>query len=418
MEVIEETKCRVCEGKLEPVLDFDSIYPSSFVSIDADLSTYEKAPLVIARCSDCGLFQLKHTVNLDSMYKQYWYRSGLNRSMLSDLKGIVTYIESKIELNDGDVVVDIGCNDGSMFDFYSKNVNKVGFDPAINLNTKDKCDVFINDYFDATKYPCKDKAKVVTSIAMFYDLPNPNKFIEDVKEIMADDGIWIVQFTDLYSMLTLTAFDNICHEHLEYYDLIYLNKLFYRHGLIITDIDYNKVNGGSVRLLLTKEGSNFKINNNIFYYIDREYKLLSNPEFIAEFYNNIIEQGCMLMEELYKMKSAKLSIYGIGASTKGNTLLQIWNIGTNLLSGIYEINRDKFGLKTLGSDIPIVEEDIKSVPPSALLLLPWHFIDNILETYHDYLVNGGIIITPLPIFKMYYWREDRLWTLTKKPLDS
>jgi hypothetical protein len=414
ISVIEETKCRVCKGSLKSVLNLGSIYPSSFIGKEENSSDYEKAPLVVARCGKCGLFQLKHTVNLDSMYRQYWYRSGLNRSMLSDLKDVVNYVESKINVKNGDIVLDIGCNDGSMFSYYNKKVVKIGFDPALNLETEGKCDIFINDYFSADTYPLEKKAKVITTIAMFYDLPDPNKFIEDIKEVLDDNGVWVIQFTDLYSMVNINAFDNICHEHLEYYDLTYMDKLMSKHGLVVADAQYNKVNGGSVRLLVTKKSADFKVSANVPFYIEREKEMLSNPNFINDFQTSVSKQRDSLLSMLTKLKLSGGRVFGIGASTKGNTLLQVWGITNEMLDGIYEVNSDKFGLKTIGSEIPIVKEDTSSTEPLALILLPWHFADNILETYSEYLVNGGIIIAPLPTLKMYHIRGNELWILEKK----
>jgi NDP-4-keto-2,6-dideoxyhexose 3-C-methyltransferase len=260
------------------------------------------------------------------------------------------------------------------------------------------------------------KAKVITAIAMFYDLPDPKSFIEDVKYMLDDAGIFVVQFTDLYSMLTLTAFDHACSEHLLFYDIQYLRRLFSSLGMHIFSVEYNKVNGGSVRLYIEKitSASDRELDTMSYYYFLREQELLANPHMFEDFRKRIETQKFLLLEELNLMKSKGVRVSAIGASTKGNTLLQVYGIDNTLIDSIYEVNSDKFGLKTLGSNIPIVPEDKLSVPPSALVLLPWHFIDNILVSYNDYLDSGGIIICPLPELKLYYHKGGRQWILEKK----
>lgn len=214
---MKKTNCRVCGGNLSVLLyDFGEIPIIGFAHPG---EVVPKVSLRVVRCDDCGLVQLGDTFDLDGLYKNhYWYQSGLNVSMVDSLRDVVRSIESKKRLRRGQVVVDIGCNDGTMLGLYSsEEIIKVGFDPAPNLSEKAKltCDLFINDYFSFTLYPgCYMPAAVVTSIAMFYDLDDPNTFIDEVKTILADDGIWVIQLTDLYSMIRLNEFTSFCPEHL------------------------------------------------------------------------------------------------------------------------------------------------------------------------------------------------------------
>jgi hypothetical protein len=399
----EVIKCRICgKENLKTVLDFGEIFLSSFVKTQEDAI---KAPLALVKCGDCGLVQLKHTVELDEMYRQYWYKSSLNKSMLKDLKDVIENVEKIVTLADSDIVVDIGCNDGSMFDFYTnRNIKMVGFDPALNLeeSAKKHCTWFVNDYFSAKDFPyADDKAKVVTTIAMFYDLPDPNNFVDGVKSILSEDGIWVMQFTDLLSMLVLNAFDNVCHEHLEYYCLGDITKLMREHGLDVFRVEHNDVNGGSARIYISYKGK-YPVQDSVLEYINMESEYFNSFEdMFKSFEVRVQQKKNTLLGVLNGLKEQGFKIGGIGASTKGNTLLQIFGITKDLISFITEINEDKFGLRTPGSDIEIIPEKLDEKQADVLVLLPWHFAANILPKYMTHFNNKGIIITPLPAFVIY-----------------
>jgi hypothetical protein len=421
MNFTEQIRCRVCHGWLDVVVDFGEIYPSGFVKNQEGI---EKAPLALAQCRSCGLVQLRHTVDLDSMYKQYWYRSGLNKSMLRDLEDVVKCAEKEIKLYSDDITVDIGCNDGSLFNYLTnKKVVTVGFDPALNLSERAEknCNIFVNDYFSADKYPKNlPKARLITSIAMFYDLPDPNWFIEEVKKILEETGIWIIQFTDLFSMLTLNAFDNVCHEHLEYYSIRNMVDLMHTHGLDIYRADQNAVNGGSLRVYICYNGKR-KEDGSVRKYLEKEKEFmasLDNP--FKQFGENVHKVREELFTLLESLKKSNMKVFGMGASTKGNTLLQVFGFNKDILPYIAEVNEDKFGLRTIGTDIPIIsEEEAFKMEPDAFLLLPWHFLPNIIDK-HTWFLNekNGAFITPLPTPQLYYMKEGKIWTLATRLPES
>lgn len=394
-------ECRVCKGPIIDVLDMGNIYPSNFIDNNNNLET---APLTLSKCKDCGLIQLRHTVELDQMYRQYWYKSGLNKSMVQDLQDVVNNIESRISLNDGDIVVDIGANDGTMLGLYTnKNLFKVGFDPALNLATEalKETDCFINDYFTATAYANHPrnlgKAKVITTIAMFYDLEDPNTFVNDVKKILSDDGIWVIQFTDLLSMLKINAFDNICHEHYQYLSLHDVISLLSKHDIDIFDVSYNVVNGGSLRVYACHR-SKRAIDRSVVQSQIKEFsyfKIYDDP--IAEFVNRIEEIKFVIMDLIKSEFENGKTIAVMGASTKGNTLLQYFGLDSTFIDHAAEVNKDKFGKKTVGTLIPIISQDESiSRKPDYYLVLPWHFENTFVERLHDYMENGGKLIFPMP----------------------
>lgn len=405
MNIKEETKCRVCGGRLNVCLDLGEIYPSSFLKADEKVSEDMKAPLVLTECEDCKLVQLKHTIDLDLMYRQYWYASSLNKSMVSSLADVVQDALSRVVLNRDDVVLDIGCNDATMLGMYPKSVRAVGFDPALNIERFSGPDIVL-DYFNAEAYnqiPEIKKAKIVTAIAMFYDLPDPHKFVEDVATVLHEDGIFLVQFTDLLSMIKTTAFDNICHEHLEYYKYADVKFLLEAHGLQVIDVSYNDVNGGSLRVTAAHEGRYIPSSKVVEAYVDEQNFLATNT--LQRFAERI---------EIVKQKVASFlewgrghehAIFLMGASTKGNTLLQVCNVTSEDIPYAAEVNTEKFGLRTVGSNIEIISEiDALIKHPKCFFVPVWHFKDSLLrnEKIQDFMKAGGTLVFPLPYFHVVY----------------
>lgn len=415
-----QDRCRICGGSLKDILNLGNIYPSNFV----DKTEGEAVPLALVECKDCGLVQLKYTVNLDEMYRTYFYQSAINPSMVQSLQDVVHDIENTIKLDQNDVVVDIGCNDGIMFDLYNSDVIKIGYDPALNLKDKAEmyCTTFINDYFSASAYPNVEKAKVITAIAMFYDLPFPNIFMSDIIKVLADDGIFVIQFTDLLSMLKINAIDNICHEHLEYYKLSDVRNLLNKFGMDVFKVSYNKVNGGSIRVFAQKiiESHSFHaIDVSVLEALEEERKYLDSfDDPMKAFAKRVNRIKKITLDFLCRAENAGVRLYGMGASTKGNTLLQYFGITKKLIPVIAEVNPDKFGKKTIATNIPIISEDQAfDEYPEMFFILPWHFVDDFISRNKKFLEDGGAFIVPLPEPVIYYLEEGGLkWTSLEKVL--
>lgn len=408
------TRCRVCHSEnLAFILSLGSIYVSDFVT--DRVSTSEKTyPLELVICDPaadgCGLLQLRHTVDPSKMYRFYYYHSGTNAMMRKALADIATSADKRAGLKKGDMVIDIGCNDGTLLRSYTKKGLKlVGFDPAKNLVPEARVGTtkIINDYFNyeafEENFPGK-KAKVITSIAMFYDLDDPNKFVSDVVKCLRPDGLWIIQMSYLPLMLEMNAFDNICHEHLEYYSLYSLQNLLKRHGLRVVDVELNDVNSGSFRVYIhqedhpgTKEGAKrVKALEK-----QEEKQRLSEKETYFKFASRVDA----IREDVYHLVNTEVkkgkTVYVYGASTKGNTLLQYFDLDHRLIKGASERNPDKFGKKTVGTLIPIVSEDeARRAKPDYFLVLPWHFLQIFIRQEKKYLRSGGRFIVPLPKMKI------------------
>jgi len=416
MQFQARTTCRSCgSGTLTPVLSLGEQYVSNFV--EEATSNQVKAPLEMALCNvgsgGCGLLQLRHTVPADLMFRRYWYRSGINATMTAALQDVASRAEQMVQLSGGEVVVDIGCNDGTLLRSYrTKGLVLVGFEPATNLVpfAESGTTKVINDYFTREKYEehfPESKAKIITSIAMFYDLEDPNTFVKDVVRCLDDDGVWIIQMSYLPSMLNQNAFDNICHEHLEYYSMISLRNLLTRHGLEIFDVELNDVNGGSFRVYVKHRACRSLGNQSKSHeHLEQIDKLeavmeLSNTRVYADFALRVQSLRETLYQFIKRERANGKKIYVYGASTKGNTLLQFCNLNHTLIEAAAERNPDKWGKRTVGTLIPIIsEEQARADRPDYFLILPWHFIKEFKEREASYLTSGGQFIVPLPEFKV------------------
>lgn len=411
----KRASCRVCGNLvLVPILSLGEQYVSDFVSSESQHGV--KVPLELVLCEEksggCGLLQLAHTTPPDIMYAHYWYLSGINESMKVALADITRSVQEALELKEGDMVLDIGCNDGTLLRSYTKKGLKlVGIDPAKNLPQYSSVGTtkIINDYFSARAvqqhFP-GEKAKVITAIAMFYDLDDPNSFVADIAGMLREDGIFVVQMSYLPMMLSTNAFDNICHEHLEYYSLTSLGNLLARHNLEIFDMSLNDVNGGSFRVYCRFRGSALKspqgAKERLEEFARKEKEMgLSGRKPYEEFSERVQEIKKKTVEFIRKEHAAGKRIFVYGASTKGNTLLQTFGLDSKVLEAAAERNPDKYGKKTVGTLIPIISEDeARAKRPDYFLVLPWHFIDAFVKREKEYLLSGGKFIVPLPEFKV------------------
>jgi len=405
------TECRSCGStNLTNILSLGLQYPSNFIELNSISDKSEQIPLELIFCEkkDCGLLQLKHTASRESLYKEYWFRSGLNEKMVEALMDITKSVEKRISLSENDIVLDIGCNDGTLLRSYKSKVRLVGFEPASNLidEAKEGTDLIINNFFsfyEFVQHFPNERIKVITSIAMFYDLEDPNSFVSDIVNCLDQDGIWVIQMAYLIPMLELNAFDNIVHEHLEYWSLKSLKRLLEEHDLEIFDVELNDVYGGSFRIFVkTKKNNKINIQNSVDKFLKKEDEFgLEKKETYLNFANRVNSLKNKLNDFIKKEISNGKLIYAYGASTKGNTLLQFYNLNNKLISKAADRDSKKFGKMTVGSNIPVIsEEQARDEKPDYFLVLPWHLVDFFKERENEFLNNGGKFIVPLPDFKI------------------
>jgi cyclopropane fatty-acyl-phospholipid synthase-like methyltransferase len=409
--------CRICGNRdLVSILSLGEQYLTGiFPSVcDAGLS---KGPLELVGCSTaynakaCGLVQLRQTYNLNEMYgEHYGYRSSLNRAMVKHLQEKVGYLLEKYPVRPGDLVLDIGSNDGTLLSFYpEQDLAVVGIDPAAHKFAPlyAKHISLIDGFFSAQSFRQKfgeKKARIITSIAMFYDLESPLSFMEDVASILEDDGVWHFEMSYLPAMLKTMAYDTICHEHLEYYALRQIKWMTDRCGFKILNVEFNEINGGSFAITVARQGSAFLEDPA---QIEELLRYEGTQGLATEAQQRVFEDMVhahkhKLVALLHSLKEQKKIVLGYGASTKGNVLLQHCGITPELLPAIAEVNKDKFGCFTPGTNIPIIsEQEAHAMKPDYFFVLPWHFRNNLIQREGDFLRRGGKMIFPLPALEIY-----------------
>lgn len=380
------TNCRICgNDRLEQVLDLgDQMLTGVFPkSRDADVTT---GPLQLVKCiggyETCGLLQLAHSYDLGEMYgDNYGYRSGLNASMVAHLEQKVERIRTMVDLNSGDLVIDIGSNDSTTLRAYDRtDLTLVGVDPTGSKFQKFYPDyvTLIPDFFsaDRVKQSFPDaQAKVVTSFSMFYDLPEPMAFMSQVCDVLAEDGIWVFEQSYMPRMLETNSYDTVCHEHLEFYTLHQIQWMAHRVGLRILDVEFNDVNGGSFSVTAMKAGRTAAIEPSVQKILEDEDDAgLHTLDPYRAFADRVAASRRTLLAFIADTKLKGKRVAALGASTKGNVLLQYCGLDASDLEAVGEVNPEKVGAFTPGSFIPIVSEaQLLASNPDYLIVLPWHF---------------------------------------------
>jgi NDP-4-keto-2,6-dideoxyhexose 3-C-methyltransferase len=417
----EMTACRICQSgmeQMETVMDLgEQVIASQFP--EAHQATPPSIPLVLVRCRECGLVQLKHSAIPDELYaKTYGYRSGLNDTMRNHLKGIVEEAWATIggQIDPlSEVIVDIGSNDATLLKAYDTVLpvasRRVGIDPTgTQFKEHYPADIeLVPDYFTEAAVEKSGirpgSVKIITSIAMFYDLPDPVGFAKIIATLLAPEGIWIMEQSYMPTMIERRSFDTICHEHLEYYTIQDIKNIASRSGLRIVRVSFNDCNGGSFRVILCKAGGAADAAGAEHSEQEKGAERAEDLEHVAAepeidfkaFQMECDHQRDLLNRFLADMVAQGKSIYLYGASTKGNTLLQYYGINHTLIRGAAERNPTKYGCRTPKTDIPILPEaDVRAARPDFMLVLPWHFKQEFLEREKSYLSDGGQFIFPLP----------------------
>ena len=402
MDYTTRTTCRLCHSpNLVQIIDLgDQMIQHAFIHEGKKSPSRSKYPTILVRCAqeDCGLVQLKHSINPKILYEVYWYRSNTNNTMKSHLKELMSEALN-ISVATNPSLLDIGCNDGTMLDFAPHECDKTGIDPSDIALGVNKSIEMINDFFPSKKLN-KRIFDIITSIAMFYDVDNPVEFAKEIKKLLTDNGLWILEVAYLPTTIHNTSYDTICHEHLTYYHLGPLNQIAKQAGLKIVKADLNGINGGSIRCYLTHQNSTMydDIPSDIKKIKNEETKLMKHKKnYFDSFAKKVTRHKKDLPSLLQKLKDNGKTIHIYGASTKGNTILQYCGITNSMIDVAADKNPEKWGARTPRSNIPIVSEQTsKDLKPDYYLVLPWSFRDEFLKREKKFRDTGVKMIFPLP----------------------
>jgi len=397
-KILKIKKCRLCKNdKLKQIYNFGNHFVSNFVDKS---SIYKgiRAPLNLVYCKNCQLLQLEHSAPQEIMYKKYyWYKSGITKTMRDGLRELYCDIKKNCNIKSGDVILDIGANDGTFLKYFKKDkITTIGCEPAINLKNelKKNCHYMINDFWHIKhlkKIPSKHrKLKVVSAIGMFYDLEDPSLFIKHAADALDDDGVFVAQLMCSHSMFKTNDLGNICHEHLEYYSYTSLKYLFEKNGLKIFKISENKINGGSYRIYCKKN-----IKKSVKFNEKANYNEII--KFIKRVKQNKIKTVRFIKENIKLGK--KIFLYG--ASTKGNTLLQYYGLTNKEIPFASERTKTKWGKYTIGSGVKILSEnEARKLKPDFFFVMPYGFISEFIKREDKWLKSGGKFLLPYPNFKI------------------
>lgn len=393
------TKCRSCNGNVTEFLDLGVQYTSDFREDDSYTPAY---PIVAVLCDVCFLVQLRDTTPSYEMYHDnYGFKSGVSDSIKNDLKDNV---ENALKFKpDATNWLDIASNDGTLLSYVPKSVYRVGVDPITKYckMAEAHANTIVNDFFRADLLSdCY--FDVITSISCFYDMDDPNKFVGDVAEVLAEEGVWVIQQNYLLPTMKFNAVDNFCHEHLEYYTLLSLEPLLERHGLEVIDLSTSMVNGGSLRTIVAHKGK-FPVQDSVEKQrtIEKDENLDTKEpyeKFAKDVWKNLRELKLFVKDAKEDGKSVAI----LAASTRGATIWQAAGLGPDEIDYAIERNPEKVGKYFNAIGVPIIsEEDARERNPDIMIMGPWFFADEILAREAEYLKKGGVIVVPLPKLRVY-----------------
>jgi len=390
---------------MNKILDLGEMFVSEFSSKHSSVHSGLRFPLALKWDERLGCAVLTEQPPAEMMWGLYWYKSGLNPQMVKDLHDVVQSIDNLLGVptQRAGIWLDIACNDGTLLNKVNVNYMKIGIDPCKNEiadECQKQCNILVRDFFSAKaveELQLWEKPKVITCCAMFYDLKDPIAFLYDVYNSLHDDGVFVMQFTYTVDMLEMNDFMNICHEHYAYHYFSNVYRMMVNIGFNVFDVSRNNVNGGSIRIFAEKQNDR-PISDEVKKILNKEHKI----DFLQEWKNfddRIKLYRFKFIEFLRQINKQGAVVWGLGASTKGNTLLQYYGLSQDEIVAIADVNPSKFGRYTKGTGIPITSEDSwKAIEAknSYTIIFPFHFLDFFLEKHESYLDNGGVFIVPCP----------------------
>jgi NDP-4-keto-2,6-dideoxyhexose 3-C-methyltransferase len=379
--------------------------PISSVFPKKKLYNLKSYPLDLYECQNCKLVQFSKLAPLEDMYGQtYGYRTSLSNLMIDHMHSKYLNILKNNFLKKNDNILDIGSNDGTFLNFFAKKnlYNLYGIDPSAekfknyyNKNIKLIYNFFSKKNLFTNIYSRKIKFNLITSFAMFYDIEDPNNFCKDIKDLLSDNGVWILELSYFPLLLKNLTYDQICHEHVTYYTLTTFQKILNNNGMQILNFSFNEINGGSIEIICAKKISKRKPQYKKIKKIINEEKKINS--FAYKRLNQRIENTKRIINLLLNKINRK-DIIGYGASTKGNIILNQCKVTSSQLRYICDANPYKYKKFTPGSNIEIIsKERMRALKPKYLLVLIWSFRSEVIRQEIKYLKSGGKLIFHLPM---------------------
>ena len=405
------SSCRNCKNKkLENLFSLGSLsFTGKFTK--KKVTNIPKDEIKLIKCKKCNLVQLSKNFNPSYLYgKDYGYRSGINKTMTEHLSSISKKMTKLANLKKNDHVLDIASNDATLLNSYKKkDIITVGVDPILNKYKRfyKNINFKISSLFSQEiiyKKKIYKKFKIITACAVFYDMHDPNKFLKEISNLIDPKlGIFYLEFQDLLSIIKKNLFDTICHEHIEYYSLNVVKKMLKQNNLKLINVQKNNINGGSLSLFISHNNGRYNANNskiNRFIKEENKYNLNDKKTFL-KFYKKINQIKKNLNELILNLLKKGNKIHGYGASTKGNVLLQYFELTKKHIPYIADRNPDKSNLFTPGTKIKIInEKQSRSLAPHYYLVLPSQFKKEILIREKEIRTKGTKFIFPLPKLKV------------------
>lgn len=407
-------QCRLCGNKaLIQVLDL-GVQPLSGVYVKPTDPDPISTPIEVLRCDTsampgaCGLLQLRHSAEVDSMYGMtYGYRSGTSPLMSSHLERTAQRLKERVGLKAGDAVLDIACNDGTLLNSYHGNgYIRIGIDPS----SRKFHEFFDDDIKVAFEYFSADtalrltggvKCRAITSIAMFYDLDDPVAFARDIAKTLAPDGLWSVEQAYLPDMLRKLIYDQILHEHVTYFAFTQMERVLEAAGLRVVDVELNEINGGSFNVIACHKDAKYPTNHAIVERLRAEEAALNTPGPWERLAARMQAHRDEVREFVDLAKAAGRKIYAYGASTKGNIQLQYCGLRPGDLVAVSDKQAQKNGLQTPGTRFDIVSHEMtRAAKPDYLFVLIWHLRREVILDELAFLEAGGKLIFSLPRFQV------------------
>jgi len=395
---------------VEKLLSMGDLYVSDFVHEQPTDRKKYSLDLYLDRNTKTVRLHPDNLAPEDELQHGRWHRSNHNPRIQHEFSSLVEEINSRFSILNDDVWLDIGCNDGSLLDNVPDTVTRIGFDPSANTQNNN---TMVQDYFNREKFfkVSNKKANIITCIDTFPCIANPNAFIENMFECLDDDGVIVLEMSYSPGITAQLAFDVICHESIYYYDMNSIGEMFHEQGFRIVDASFNDNNGGSFRVYLRKASSNFRSFANtqlmrnvcdlrVMTMLTFEDRCnINSSEFWKDLSKDLQEIKRRLKEFIGKARDEGKTIYGYGATTRSNTFLQYFDLNKDELSALVDHTGEKVGLRTIGTDIPVIDrQQMLDHPPDYLLVLPWYLIDEVIIQEQDFLKNGGKLVVTLPIF--------------------